>query len=302
MRFTSLLAGLGLALSVHAPARAEIFDMDGQFPAPFRDVSLARSIGIDRIGGRDGMALSLAIEQQLGRRGPDGRPHFDLIALSRGGPDADAIVSGMADASIRKSDVKRKVEQCVEKQDGACKKKEKVETTCLQEMVAFSSTLRVASASDGRILYTETRPQSETIVTCPGDKQDRDPRDVIDKMVRKAADRFADDIVPRHERYRIRLREGREGMDKAMAQAFKDSIRLSQRDPAAACTQWTGMNQSLPGHPALLFNLGLCAERDGDYATAGRLYAQAGKADEDIARVRDLTIGRDDARARAAKR
>ena len=73
MRFTSLLAGLGLALSIHAPARAEIFDMDGQFPAPFRDVSLARSIGIDRIGGRDGMALSLAIEQQLGRRGPDGR-------------------------------------------------------------------------------------------------------------------------------------------------------------------------------------------------------------------------------------
>ena len=62
------------------------------------------------------------------------------------------------------------------------------------------------------------------------------------------------------------------------------------------------MNQSLPGHSALLFNLGLCAERDGDYATAGRLYAQAGKADEDIARVRDLTIGRDDARARAAKR
>ena len=100
MRFTSLLAGLGLALSIHAPARAEIFDMDGQFPAPFRDVSLARSIGIDRIGGRDGMALSLAIEQQLGRRGPDGRPHFDLIALSRGGPDADAIVSGMADASM----------------------------------------------------------------------------------------------------------------------------------------------------------------------------------------------------------
>lgn len=297
MRFMLCLAALGLA----APAYAEVFEMNGHFPAHYRDVSLARSIGIDRIAGRDGMALGLAIEGQLSRRGPDGRPYYDLVALSRRGPDADVLVSGMADASVREGDVKRKVEQCAEKQGDKCVRKDKVEATCLQEMVSFSSTLRVARSDDGRILYTQTRPQSETITTCPGDKGKPSPREVVARMVRTAADRFADDILPRHEDYRIRLREGREGMDKAMGRAFKDSIRLSQRDPVAACGQWAAMAGTLPGHPSLLFNAGLCAERAGDYAGAEHAYRQAGGAEEDATRVRDLAVGRDDAQRRATE-
>jgi hypothetical protein len=296
MRFPLCLALLGTTV----PAHAEIFEMTGDFPAPYRDVSLGRSIGIDRIDGRDGMALGLAIEQQLGRRGPDGRPYYDLIALSRRGPDADAHISGLADATIRKGDVKRKVEQCAEKQGDKCVRKEKVEATCLQETISFSSTLRIARSDDGRILYTQTRPQTDIVTSCPGEKQTRRPNDIIDRMVKTAADRFADDIVPRHESYRIRLREDRDGMDKVTAQAFKDSIRLSQRDPVAACTQWMAMDKVLPGHPSITFNLGLCAERDGDYAAAGRLYA-ATRAGEDSDRVRDLTVGRDDARRRAQR-
>lgn len=288
-----------IALATAAPARAETFDMVGDFPAPFREVSLARSIGIDRIAGRDGMALSLAIERLLGQRGPAGRPHFDLIALSRRGPDADVIVSGMADATVREGNVTRKVETCVERQGKTCVKKEKIDATCLQESVSFSSTLRVARSADGRILYTQTRPQSDTIVTCPHDETQRTPRTSIDRMVRTAADRFVSDIVPRHESYRIRLREGRDGMDKAMGAAFRDSIRLSQRDPDGACGQWRGMVEALPTHPSLLFNLGLCAERRGDYAGAEGFYARAGKAGEDVGRVRDLAVGREDARRRA---
>ncbi|WP_311266828.1 tetratricopeptide repeat protein [Sphingobium sp. WCS2017Hpa-17] len=291
---------LGLvALALTAPVQAEVFEMNGHFPAAFREVSLTRSIGIDRIAGRDGMALGLAIEAELSQRGPDGRPYYDLIALSRRGPEADALVSGMADASVRESDVKRKVEQCAEKQGDKCVRKEKVEATCLQEMISFSSTLRVAGSDDGRILYTQTRPQTDSITTCPGDKGKPSPKDRIAKMVRTAADRFIDDIMPRHENYHIRLREGREGMDKVMGQAFKDSIRLSQRDPVAACTTWAEMERALPGHPSLLFNLGLCAERMGDYAAAERAYGRAGAAQEDVTRVRDLTIGRDDAKRRA---
>lgn len=293
MRFILCLAALGVA----APAHAEIFEMVGHFPAAYRDVSLARSIGIDRIAGRDGMALSLAIEQQLGRRGPDGQAYYDLIALSRRGPGADAVITGLADARISRNDVKRQVENCVEKQGSVCKKKEKVEATCLEEVISFSSTLRVADSDDGRILYTQTRPQSERLVTCPGDKRQRDSKDSIARMVKTAADRFADHIVPRHESYRIRLREGRDGMDKAMGQAFKDSVKLSQRDPATACDQWREMDAATPDHPSILFNLGLCAERDGDYDAAEQLYARAG-AQDDVARARDLTVGRDDAQRR----
>lgn len=289
-----------MALALATPVHAEVFVMNGHFPAPNREVSLARSIGIDRIAGRDGMALGLAIEAELSQRGPDGRPYYDLIAVSRRGPEADILVSGMADASVRESDVKRKVERCAEKQGDKCVRKEKVEATCLQEMISFSSTLRVAGSDDGRILYTQTRPQTDSITTCPDDKGKPSPKDRIAKMVRTAADRFVDDIMPRHEEYRIRLREGREGMDKAMGQAFKDSIRLSQRDPIAACTTWADMDRTLSGHPSLLFNLGLCAEQAGDYVAAERAYGRAGATQDDVARVRGLAIGRDDAKRRAA--
>jgi tetratricopeptide (TPR) repeat protein len=284
---------------VTTAAHAESFEMTGHFPATYREVSLARSIGIDRIGGRDGMALSLALEQQLSRPGADGRPYYDLVALSRRGPDADALVSGIADASVRRGQTEREVENCVQKQGSICIKKEKAKVSCMQETVSFSSTLRVARAEDGRILYTQTRPQTDTLVTCPDDKQRRSPQDSIDRMIEAAASAFVDDIVPRFDRYKIRLREERAGMDKATAQAFKDSIRLSQRDPDAACAQWAQMDATLPNHPSLLFNLGLCAERTGDYEKAGSYYARAPRAGEDATRVRNLAIGRADAEERA---
>jgi hypothetical protein len=287
------------ALVAAMPAQAEIFQMDGHFPAPHHGVSLLRSIGVDRIAGRDGTALALAIEQKLSRAGPDGRPYYAVIALSRRGPDADGIVTGLADASVRDSNVKRQVEVCAEGTEKKCTRKEKVEALCLQQSVTFAPTLRIARAQDGQILYNQTRTQTDIIVTCPNDKSSRSPRQSIDRMVRTAADQLAADIVPRHENYRIRLREGREGMDKPTGKAFRDSIISSQRDPVAACGQWATMDQALPGHPSLLFNLGLCAERDGDYAGAERFYAQAGGAKDDVKRVRDLTVGRADAAERA---
>ena len=289
-------------LTASIPVQAEVFSMTGHFPAPHRPVSQLRSIGVDRIAGRDGTALALAIEQKLRRTGPDGRPYFALIALSRRGPDADGIITGLADASVRDSNVTRKVEVCAEGTEQKCTKKDKVEAFCLQQTISFAPTLRIARAADGQILYNETRTQTDTIVTCPNDKSKRTPRQSIDRMVRAAADRLADDIIPRHENYRIRLREEREGMDKTMAQRFRDSIKLSQRDPVAACNIWSVMDAERPGHSSLLFNRGLCAERDGDYATAERFYAQGARDDaftEAVERVRALTLGRADAAARA---
>ena len=296
---------IAAAMAANTPVQAEVFAMTGHFPAPYRAVSLLRSIGVDRIAGRDGTALALAIEQKLSRTGPDGRPYYAVIALSRRGPDADGIITGLADASVRETNVKRQVEVCAEGTEQKCTKKEKVEALCLQETVTFAPTLRIARVTDGQILYSETRTQTDTIVTCPKDKSKRTPRQSIDRMVRTAADRLADDIIPRHENYRIRLREERDGMDKAMAQRFRDSIKSSQRDPVAACGEWAAMDGDRPGHPSLLFNLGLCAERDGDYAGAERLYAQAGQAArggafaEGVERVRALAVGRADAAARA---
>lgn len=281
------------------PACAETFEMMGHFPAAYREVSLARSIGIDRIGGRDGVAFGLALEQHLSRPGPEGRPYFDVIALSRNGPDADALISGVADASVRRGQTEREVENCVEKQGSICIKKEKVKVKCLQEAISFAPTLRVSRSDDGRILYTQTRPQSDTIVSCPDDRSHRSPQDSIDRMVDAAATAFVDDITPRFERYKIRLREERNGMDKVTAQAFKDSIRQSQRDPDGACAQWAEMDKTLPNHPSILFNLGLCAERAGDYDKAASFYARSPRAAEDMARVRNLAIGRADAEERA---
>lgn len=291
------------------PARAEIFEMNGHFPARWREVSLARSIGVDRIAGRDGAALALAIEDRLARTGPDGAPYYDLIALTRNGPDADMIVSGMADATVRDSNVKRQVEQCAERSGDKCVRKEKVEALCLQQTVNFSSTLRVADSVNGRILYTENRPQTDIIVTCPGDKDQRTPRDSIRRMVDTAASRFVDDITPRHENYRVRLREGREGMDKATGQRFRDSVKLSQRDADAACARWSDMDRALPGNASLLFNLGLCAERRGEYGVAEAFYTRAGQGGirggefrEGVERVRNLAVGRADAAERARER
>ena len=130
----------------------------------------------------------------------------------------------------------------------------------------------------------------------------------LGNLYRPLADETARAIMPQTTDYSVRFRESSKGLPKDQEKAFKAAVKQSQRDLPGACAAWSAIDAAAPGHPSLLFDLGLCAEAAGDYARAADLYRRAAplmgrdnEADEGARRIDRLLAAREDAAARALR-
>lgn len=297
-----VLATAALAALCGAPLRAEVIEASGEFAAPHREASLLASLAVERIGGTDGAALAIAIERAL-ERAP-----FELLGGRAGRERAEGALSGTVTTGVDERGYRQKRKKCVERDDkDKCVKEAEVEVPCRRRIVNVNADLRIVRNTDGRILYSEAHPVREEVTWCEGETPRRTAEDAVAQAIVDIAAGVRDDIVPRIETYRIRVRESTKGMAKPDAAAFRALVKQSARDPAGACAGWDAMRGVAGGHPSLLFDLGACAEMRGDYAQAGALYGQAvvagaGEGREAQGRIAQLIAGREDAAERARRR
>ena len=134
--------------------------------------------------------------------------------------------------------------------------------------------LRLARA-DGRVVYSVSRPRRDETSWCRGQNPPRTTEEAIRGMIVDIAENVRRDIVPSVETYSIRFRESTRGLPKELNRTFKDVVKQTQRDLRSACAGWTAMDQQAPNHPSIVFDLGLCAEAEGDYDRAGARYSRA---------------------------
>lgn len=295
-----LLAGAGAALAV--AAQAEVLEITGEFPANNREASFLQSMSVDRIGGQDGPALQIAIERAL-----SGGP-IEILGGRAGRDTAEGALSGAVSTSVDEQPFRRKEKRCTAKDaDGKCTKEEEVEIRCRRRAIAINADLRIVRNGDGRIVYSEAKPFREEVSWCEGQAAPRPPEEVISGVVRNIAGSVRNDVLPHVDTYRPRVRESTKGLEKDSAKRFKDLVKLTKRDARGACDGWVAMRAEAPGHPSLLFNLGLCAEQRGQYEEALALYKDAARAgasegNEGADRAMRLIAGREDAQERARRR
>ncbi|QDX26003.1 hypothetical protein FPZ54_08190 [Sphingomonas suaedae] len=299
---TSLLASTAYAESVR---------MTGRFAAPYRDAAMLDSLRVGRITGQDGVQLGMAIERALARPDITGDVHFDLVGGR--GAQADGMLNGNVTTGVQESRFKRKEKECVEreggKRDGKCLREEEVEKDCTRRVINVNADLRLASA-DGRVLYSVSRPRRDETSWCRGQNPPRTTEEAIRGMIVDIAENVRRDIVPSVENYSIRFRESTRGLPKELNRTFKDIVRQTQRDLRGACAAWTAMDAQAPNHPSIVFDLGLCAEAEGDYDRAGALYGRAAQligrgsneGTQGAERIARLIAGAEDEEARRGGR
>jgi hypothetical protein len=298
----SLCAGLALAAAA-LPAQGEVVQITGEFPAPSREASFLTSLHVERFSGQDGQQLALAVERSLASGAP-----FVLVAGRAGRDGAEGSLTGAVSTGVEENPWKRKDKKCVERDDKKkCIKEEETEVRCTRRVVNVNADLRIVRNTDGQIVYSRAFPFRAESTWCQGENPPGTVEDAVSGAIRDIAGSVRRDVTPSLETYRIRLRESTKGMAKDQAKSFKALIKSSQRDVVGACNAWGAMNQAAPGHPSLLFNLGLCAEQRGDYEGAVTLYRQAAAAGakeggEGAGRASRLIAGREDARERARRR
>jgi len=83
------------------------------------------------------------------------------------------------------------------------------------------------------------------------------------------------DLAPRDYELDVRVEESTKGLAKAAQAAFKAAVRQTKSDQPGACAAWTALTREAEPTAALAFNLGLCAEMQGDFTAATDWYSEA---------------------------
>ena len=283
------------ALLATAPAAGESVTMTGTFAAKAREVALLRSIAVGRFGGRDGAALAIALERRLADNG--------YFRVSAGG-DAEGRIAGAVSVDVDQSSFTKREKKCVEKVEKKCVREEEEEIRCTRRRIGFTADVRVADTVRDRVLFSRPIERRDENSWCAGDNAGRTTESIVRGMIDDVAGELAAAFAPRTERYSVRFLETTKAMPKEQVRAFKDAVRQTKTDLPGACAAWEDIDRATPDQPAVVFNLGLCAESRGVFDVAEPRYLRAGQlgrggeADEGIGRIRDMLAARADAAAR----
>lgn len=263
-------------LSFAAPATAETLTLDGSDPASANVNDLLR-LSVERFEGEDGSAFAQQLEAELGKAQFGGRPYYRIVAPESGAP-ADGLVTGTTRVSVDEYRVTEKRKRCVE-YDSAdkkkCLKKVDVDIRCHRRTINVATTARLVAIEDGTIRYTRPLSARDEVTYCPDGSDPRSVDDYIEEVQRNQVRAIRSDLAPRDYSLDVRVDESTKGLAKPAQAAFKNAIRLTKTDQAAACAAWTALARDAEPTAPLAFNLGLCAEMRGDFAAATDWYGEA---------------------------
>ncbi|HMS19592.1 hypothetical protein [uncultured Sphingorhabdus sp.] len=266
-----VLVGVAIVATIFASvsAQAETLAVEVRRPAAADEAYLLRSLAVERFTGTDGRAFAFSVERALGdAREAGGQPVFEMFEAGRG----EGAVTGRADVDIEESRYMEKRKFCPNTRDKNAKcedaAKEVVEITCRKRIASLDADLRIARASDGRIVFSHRVPNRAEHRFCTGDAQMPEISNVVRDMITSAARSVVGDFVPYSAVEQIRIREDRKGFSKSDAELFKLAVKTTKTSGQEACRQFGEISQRAPDQRSLVFNMALCAEAAGDFEVA----------------------------------
>lgn len=263
MRLISKLILAGCALGgFSAPARAEVLQVFWLAPAGNDRLAELRTIAVEPLGGNEGEALAIRLEDMLRAISLDGGPYFQMLD-PRAGKRAEGVLRGTANSDLRFSRFTEEREDCAKKDEvGKCIEPKKIKVNCSRRFVDLTVVLR-AVRIDGTVIHTADRTETHESKSCEGDSQPPRARaEVVRDQIRVLVDRMRLDFAPRFRDETVRVDENRKGLSKPDAARFKTAVKLTKTDTRAACTAWREVLATNPQHVPTLFNVALCDEHE----------------------------------------
>jgi hypothetical protein len=299
------LVAVTIGLILGAPAAAETLRVEGVFAATAREASYLPTIGVDPVTGPVGEEVGIAIERQLQDLDDSDVPHPRLVPPSL---RPDGLLTGSTDIAVDDNDYIEARERCVEKKDDKCVRRVKYRVRCTRRSVSLRVDLRLVRQRDGRTVYAGPKTRESNGWWCEDSGIPLDVQLTASSLGESVAREVRGDLAPHRERYKVRVQEDRKALPPELADRFRQAVRLTKTDEAAACRAFAEIDRLSPDHGATVFNLALCAEAAGQYPLAADLYSRArvfapqagGEVSKGLGRVRSLADGAEDVRRIAA--
>ncbi len=287
-----VVAGCGTTVAVQA-----------RFPANSADAARLRKVAVADFYGPEGDRFAYNLEAMLASADFDGQRYFTLMDSGNRGHGADGVSAAAYGRSIGADGVyfgqmqaadffddryEETRTRCIEKDaKGKCTKREDYRVHCVHRtfrMDVFPSLVRVKS---GEVVYSTRKSASTDTRWCHGEEQPIPDDSLIDGALNDIVSGLRPDVAPYNTVLRATVIEKNEGLSEADAAAFDAAVKAAGKgDLSAACQGWSVVERSNPSHPWTVYNLGVCAEANGDFAGALARYerarALAGKDDSDL--------------------
>ncbi|MEM9571938.1 MAG: hypothetical protein AAF996_10745 [Pseudomonadota bacterium] len=266
-----------------------------------------RTVQVDRFRGPAGGWYARQFESMILNTVFDGQAWFTLADFSYGVPgDTPAgTYSGHVDIDDYSwHEYHRTTSKCIE-WDGLfdCETRVDVEELCVEETVSVSVHPRLVDADTGEVVFSGAYGGDSSRESCfetgvyDGAFNKRlkrkrrhhglsgynsigfagldAPADLVRDALFETLRPIRRDIAPRNATVRATfVTDALDPMVRADPR-FEQALDLSSKDPFASCAMWTGMAEEYPAAPAVMHNLGACAEATSDFQTAQGHYAKA---------------------------
>jgi tetratricopeptide (TPR) repeat protein len=293
-------------------------------PAQYHEASLTKTVAVLPFNGPEGNAFAAEMEGVLASIGIDDKRYFTLVdraTLDRTISEMKLSQSGMVDQKTaaklgkligaqgiytgiisqnncddsRYSEKRSKCTRYEKKRDkdgniyqGSCISWRNYNVGCTKRVASFAVSPKLVEVSTGKILYSRNLAATAESTGCEDTTPVQSEHVLIEKAKEAVKKDFRRDVAPYYVTREIKLMDSTDGIESPEAKdklksglAYADKGRMD-----SACELW-GEARNLAGNsPALLYDLGVCAESRGDLDAALTLYKQAdkklGKPDDDI--------------------
>lgn len=266
-----------------------------------------RTVQVERFRGPAGGWYARQFETMLANTVFDGAPWFTLADFSYGVPGDTPAGTYTGHVDIDDYDwteYTHTTSKCVE-WDGLfdCETRVDVEELCVEERVRVSVHPRLVDIDTGAVVFSGTYGGDAGRETCYEtgvydgvyDKKLKRKRrshglagyqsigfaglDAPAELVRDALfetlQPIRNDIAPRNAIVRATFIE--QPLDPVVRAdpRFEQALKIASKEPYTSCAMWTGMAEEYPQSPAVIHNLGACAEASSDFQAAQGHYAKA---------------------------
>ncbi|MEM8725781.1 MAG: hypothetical protein AAGE86_09705 [Pseudomonadota bacterium] len=291
----TLAVGAFAGLSA-VPVAAESLTVEGIYGSRSPLPGEVEVIATESFGGDIGPDVVLDLSDALGRVYIEGEPFFRIVpAISRSpnvvivnqsddnssitlsDPNApDAVLRGSVRTNIRDRRVADKeTRRCIARNDnGKCTERENVKYRCDELEVRLDPRITLVDPS-GLQLYSRNSSVSQAVRYCEDERVDLRPDEMEDELRAQLVGEIVADLAPSQRREGIRIMESRKDLRRADRDAFRAAVRMTDDNPSAACEAFRALEAGNPSQVSLIFNIGLCAESEGDLDTASEYYLLA---------------------------
>lgn len=278
--------------------------VQARFPANNAEAAQLRKVAVADFYGPEGDHFAYALEAMLSSADFDGQRYFTLMDGGSRGRGAEATIAAQYGRSIGADGIyfgqmqtvdfdnypyEQRDERCVEKdKDGKCTKHEKFVIHCLRRAFHMEVFPMLVNVRNGRVVYSTRKSADSETSWCRGDPQPISDDAMIDGAINRIISDMRPDIAPYNTILRATVIEKTDGLPEDAAKAFAAAVKSAGKgELSEACRAWGEINRTNASHPWTVYNLGVCAEANGDFAGALSLYEKARtlspKADRDVA-------------------